>query len=68
MRAHLLLAIGLLILTIFAYRGANALMEPGIGWNELYVLGGLILGGWISFSGSSELLARRREARASAEQ
>lgn len=67
MRAHIITAIGLLILAIFAYRGANALMAPGFGLSELYVFGGLILGGWVSFSGSSELLARRREARAVAD-
>ena len=63
MRAHTFLTIGLLILAIFAYRGANALMAPGIGLSELYVFGGLVLGGWLSFAGSTELLARRRANR-----
>lgn len=61
MKAHLTLAFGLLLATIFAYRGANALLEPGFGLSELYVLGGLVFAGWFTFVGSRELLARRRE-------
>lgn len=67
MRAHLTLAFGFLLAAIFAYRGANALLTPGFGLGELYVLGGLVFAGWFIFSGSRELLARRREARSKAE-
>ena len=60
MRAHLTLAFGFLLAAIFAYRGANALLEPGFGLSELYVLGGLIFAGWFMFSGSREILARSK--------
>lgn len=63
MKAHLTLAIGILMAAIFAYRAANAFLEPGLGLLEAYVLGGLILAGWMMFSGSRELLERRRASR-----
>ena len=63
MKAHLTLAIGILMAAIFAYRAANAFLEPVLGLLEAYVLGGLILAGWMMFSGSRELLERRRASR-----
>ncbi len=60
MRAHLTLAFGLLLAAIFAWRGANAILEPGIGLSEAYVLGGLVFAGWFMFSGSRDLLSRYR--------
>ncbi|MAI89595.1 hypothetical protein [Ponticaulis sp.] len=63
MRVHAVLSIGILMLVIFAYRAANALLEPGLGVRELYILGGLIIAGWMTYSGSSELIMRRRLAK-----
>ncbi len=67
MRAHLTLAFGLLLAAIFAYRGANAILEPGFGLSELYVFGGLVFAGWFTFAGSRDLLARRRAAKQDAD-
>lgn len=63
MRAHILLSCGLLMLAIFVFRGANAILTPGIGLNEAYVLGGLVLSGWLMFVGSRELLEKRKAER-----
>lgn len=43
MKHHIMFAVGILIATIFAYQGAIALMAPGIGLWEAYILGGLVL-------------------------
>ena len=43
MSRHIFIALGLLMAALFAYRGANALMEPGFGLAELYALGGLVI-------------------------
>lgn len=43
MKHHIMFAVGILIAIIFAYQGAIALMAPGIGLWEAYILGGLVL-------------------------
>ena len=43
MKAHLLIAFGLLIGAIFVARGLEALNEPGFGLRELYVIGGFVI-------------------------
>ena len=60
MKHHIMLALGLLMAVIFAYQGANALLEPGFGVKEAYVVGGLVLASWLIFGGISELKAARR--------
>ncbi|MAP94726.1 MAG: hypothetical protein CMK07_07225 [Ponticaulis sp.] len=45
MKHHIMMALGILMAVIFAYRGANALLSPGFGLTELYILGGLVLAG-----------------------
>lgn len=67
MRDHLTLAFGFLLAAVFAYRGANALLDPGLGWAELYVSGGLVFAGWFIFSGSRALLVRRKHRKAATE-
>ncbi|MEL6663698.1 MAG: hypothetical protein AAFO57_01340 [Pseudomonadota bacterium] len=54
MKHHIMIALGLLMLIIFAVQGFLALSEPGLGVREAYVAGGLILGGWLVKSGLSE--------------
>lgn len=43
MKKHAYTVGGLLMLGIFLWRGVEALYTPGLGWQEIYVLGGLIL-------------------------
>ncbi|MEN8722693.1 MAG: hypothetical protein ABF335_07370 [Alphaproteobacteria bacterium] len=56
MKHHIMLAVGILIAAIFSYQGAIALMAPGIGLWEAYILGGLVLAGLILRKG---LILRR---------
>lgn len=39
---------------VFSYRGALALLEPGLGFKELYLAGGLFLAGWLILGGIAE--------------
>lgn len=55
-----MIALGLLMAILFSYRGAQALLEPGLGFSELYCAGGLVLAGWLIFSGVQEWRAGRR--------
>ena len=45
MKAHLFIALGLLIAAIFIIRGLEALAEPGLGLRELYISGGFVFAG-----------------------
>ena len=45
MRYHLFIAVGILLIMIFAMQGLDALAEPGFGVRELYVLGGFVFAG-----------------------
>ena len=47
MKHHIMFTAGLLMLAIFGARMAVALQEPGLGWNELYLLGGLAIAGFL---------------------
>ena len=59
MKHHLMIALGLLMAAIFSFRFANAVLVPGWGLSELYLLGGIVIGGLLIFSGLKE----RRQAR-----
>ena len=59
MKHHLMIAPGLLMAAIFSFRFANAVLVPGWGLSELYLLGGIVIGGLLIFSGLKE----RRQAR-----
>ena len=59
MRHHLMIALGLLMAAVFSFRFANAVLVPGWGLSELYLLGGIVIGGLLIFSGLKE----RRQAR-----
>lgn len=54
MKAHIFIAIGLLIAAIFFMRGLEALDEPGLGWREGYILGGFIVAGMLIRAGIKE--------------
>lgn len=62
MKHHIMIAVGLLMAVIFCFRMANALVAPGIGFFELYLLGGIFLAGWLIFSGLKERRAAREAA------
>ncbi|MEL7446944.1 MAG: hypothetical protein AAGK02_14230 [Pseudomonadota bacterium] len=59
MKHHIMIALGLLLLVIFAYRGALALAAPGLGVLEAYIAGGLVLGGWLIRAGLAERRGHR---------
>ena len=61
MKHHFMISLGLLLLLVFSYRGALALIEPGIGFSEAYLAGGLILSGWLIKGGIAEWRFARRE-------
>lgn len=43
MKAHIFIACGIVLITIFSIRGIEALQKPGIGGQEFYILGGFVL-------------------------
>ena len=51
MRSHLFIATGLLVAAIFFTRGLDALAAPGIGFRELYILGGFLVAGLLIYTG-----------------
>lgn len=59
MKHHVMIALGLLMGIIFSYRLANALIAPGLGLQELYLFGGVVIATWLILSGLKE----RRHAR-----
>ncbi len=60
MKHHIMIAMGLLMGVIFSYRLANSLLQPGLGVQEVYLAGGIVLAAWLIFAGLKE----RRHARA----
>jgi hypothetical protein len=59
MASHLKIAIGFVLIGIFLFRGQEALSTPGLGWRELYVLGGFILAGVLIYQGWTGVQAKR---------
>ncbi len=59
MKHHIMIALGILMAAIFSFRMANAIVAPGLGVSELYLLGGIVLAVWLIFAGLKE----RRYAR-----
>ena len=45
MKSHFFISFGLLIAAIFFMRGMEALVEPGLGLREVYILGGFLVAG-----------------------
>lgn len=54
MKAHLFISMGLLLAAIFFMRGMEALIEPGLGLRELYILGGFLIAGLLIRAGWKE--------------
>lgn len=51
MKFHIMIALGLLMAGIFAFRGAQSFLAPGFGVPELYNLGGLAIAAALMFQG-----------------
>ena len=51
MKAHLFISVGLLLAGIFLMRGMEAIMEPGLGLREIYILGGFLIAGLLIHAG-----------------
>lgn len=60
MKHHIMIALGLLMCVVFAYRGAIALLAPGFGFEEVYIAGGLLIAGWLIRSGLMEWHTTRK--------
>jgi len=63
MKHHLMIAMGLLMAAVFSFRLANALLSPGLGLSELYLVGGIVIAAALIFGGLKE----RRRAGAESE-
>lgn len=57
MKAHLFISVGLLLAGIFLMRGMEAIMEPGLGLREIYILGGFLIAGLLIHAGWKERTA-----------
>lgn len=58
MKSHLFISVGLLLAAIFFMRGMEALVEPGLGLREVYILGGFLVAGLLIHTGWKERKAR----------
>ena len=56
-----MISLGVLLLLVFLYREALAIIEPGIGISKAYLAGGLILSAWLTKGGIAEWRFARRE-------
>ena len=54
MASHLFISVGLLLAAIFLIRGIPVLTEPGLGIDELYILGGFAIAALLIHSGLKE--------------
>ena len=61
MKHHIMLALGLLMAGLFAFRMANALVAPGLGLAELYHAGGLLIAAALLFQGWKGAFSQRRQ-------
>lgn len=59
MKHHTMIALGLLLAAIFSFRLADALLSPGLGLLELYLMGGVVIAAALILFGLEE----RRDAR-----
>ena len=63
---HIMISLGILLGLVFAFRAATAILEPGFGFREVYLLGGLVLSGWLIMGGLAEWRHARKTRQASA--
>ncbi|KCZ52661.1 hypothetical protein HY3_11390 [Hyphomonas pacifica] len=66
LKHHIMIALGILMGLVFAFRAAVAILEPGFGFREIYLLGGLVLSGWLIIGGLAEWRHARSLAKSDA--
>ena len=54
MKHHIMIALGLLMLVVFTIQAVEAFKAPGLGFREVYTLGGFVLAAWLIKAGFSE--------------
>lgn len=54
MKHHIMLALGILLGLVFAVRLAVAILQPGLGFREVYLAGGLVLSALLMLGGVAE--------------
>ena len=54
MKHHIMIALGILMAALFSYRLANAILAPGLGFLEVYLLGGIVIAALLIFFGLRE--------------
>lgn len=59
MKHHIMIALGLLMGAVFSFRLANALVIPGLGVSELYLMGGVVIAAALILFGLRERRAAR---------
>lgn len=62
MKHHIMIALGLLMGAVFSFRLANALVVPGLGVSELYLIGGVIIAAALIYFGLKERRYAREQA------
>jgi hypothetical protein len=60
MKKHVYTIFGLLMLGIFLWRGAEAVARPGLGLEEVYIAGGVVLALVLTAMGIRMHMAERR--------
>jgi hypothetical protein len=60
MKKHVYTVFGLLMLAIFLWRGIEAIFAPGLGWDEVYIAGGILLAIVVTMTGIRLHLAERK--------
>jgi len=65
MKKHVMLSLGILLAILFGFRTVLALLKPGIGNKEAYLVGGLVLAGWLIKGGLSEMRYAREQSKQS---
>ena len=54
MKHHIMIALGLLMLVVFTIQAVEAFKAPGLGFKEVYTIGGFILSAWLIKAGFTE--------------
>lgn len=60
MKHHIMIALGLLMLVVFTIQAVEAFQAPGLGFKEVYTVGGFILAAWLIRAGFSEWRQSRK--------
>lgn len=59
MKSHLFISAGLLVAAIFIMRAMDALVEPGLGLLEVYIVGGFFVAGLLVHAGLKDRRASK---------